>query len=60
MNELELKIFDLICQANDKSSEGKHFTVYGVIAVLDDMSKKLERLALREHAEDFICKYRHT
>lgn len=33
MNELELKIFDLICQANDKSSEGKHFTVYGVIAV---------------------------
>ena len=59
MTELESKIFDLICNEYDKSDEGKYFTVYGVISVLNDMSKKLERMALAQHAKDFNDKYRH-
>lgn len=52
LNTLEQKILNIICEELEAPEKGE-LTVYGVISILEDMNKHLERIALSQHAKIF-------
>lgn len=52
LNTLEQKNLKIICEELEAPEKGE-LTVCGVISILEDMNKHLERIALSQHAKIF-------
>ena len=53
-NKLETEILQLICKAQKDEACGKQASLWSVQIVLEHLSRKIERIAKLQRAEDFL------